>query len=307
MAKSIIIIDDSESVRQQIVRTLEEVALFDRILQAEDGIQAFKLLLAEEIDLIICDLEMPRMDGGKLLNMIAAQEKLRDIPVIMLTGHEDREIKIKLLGQGASDYVTKPFDDGELVARIKVQLKIKSLQDDLKRSNELLKLLSDTDPLTHLFNRRYLMEMLGKELRRADRKGTLLSLILLDLDHFKRVNDIYGHQAGDRVLVAVAKLAAEGLRGYDFAARYGGEEFIIVLPETIHDNALLIAERTRLRIEQQTFGGQLKDLKTTASMGVATYPTDGSKSLEALIKAADEALYRAKTAGRNRVVSMYRK
>jgi len=304
--KSILIIDDSESIRGQIAQELQGIGLFERIMQAGDGIEAFKLLLATPIDLIICDLEMPRIDGFKLLAMISGREELRDIPVIMLTGHGDREMKIKLLGQGASDYVTKPFDAGELIARVKVQLKIKSLQDELKRSNDLLRQLSNTDPLTLLYNRRYMSEMLEKEMQRSERKGNHLSLIMIDIDRFKQVNDQYGHQNGDQVLVTVANLSRVGLRSYDFAARYGGEEFVLILPETAHEDALTIAERLRSRVEKHLFTGALKGLKVTVSMGVATYPTDFIASLADLVREADEAMYRAKTAGRNRVYSMNR-
>lgn len=304
MGKSILIIDDSDTIREQITRTLREVALFDRIHQAGDGIEALKILLAQPVDLILCDLEMPRVDGIKLLGMISGREELRDIPVIMLTGREDRELKIKLLGQGASDYITKPFDAGELVARVKVHLKIKTLQDELKRSNEMLTQLSNTDPLTGLYNRRYMLEMLEKEVKRGDRKRTPISLIMLDIDHFKKVNDLYGHQNGDLVLTKVAELAATGLRIYDFTARYGGEEFVISLPETCHSDALMIAERIRSRIELHSFSGPLSKLKATASMGVATYPSETITSIDDLFRKADEALYRAKAAGRNRVVSM---
>jgi len=307
MDKAVLIIDDSDTVREQIARTLDEASLFDRIHQAGDGIEAFKLLLATPIDLVLCDLEMPRMDGIKLLGMIAGREELRSIPVIMLTGREDRELKIRLLGQGASDYVTKPFDPGELVARVKVHLKIKSLQDELKQSNERLKQLSNTDPLTHLHNRRYMMEMLAREIRRAERKGTHLSLIMMDIDHFKKVNDQYGHQSGDAVLQALAKLAAMGLRNYDCAARYGGEEFVLVLPETTHDDAMTMAERIRERIQAHSFTGQIRSLKATISIGVATYPAPFISSIDDLIREADEALYRAKAAGRNRVFSMNRR
>jgi diguanylate cyclase (GGDEF)-like protein len=307
MGKNILIIDDSETIREQIVRTLEEVALFERIHQAGDGIEAFKILLEKKIDLVLCDLEMPRLDGTKLLGMIATREELRDIPVIMLTGREDRESKIKLLGQGASDYITKPFDAGELVARVKVHLKIKSLQDELKQSNEMLKQLSNTDPLTQLYNRRYMMGMLEKERQRAVRKGTRLSLVILDIDHFKQVNDRYGHLQGDQVLVAVAKLAAISMRAYDITARYGGEEFVVVMPETAHADALTVAERLRLRIQAHAFTGPLKGLKTTVSIGVATFGEDATaiSTIEDLIREADEALYRAKAGGRNRVVSMH--
>jgi len=304
MSKNVLIIDDSDNVRAQIAQELQNAALFERIYQAGDGIEALKLLLQTPIDLILCDLEMPRIDGFKLLGMIAARKELRDIPVIMLTGHDDSELKIKLLGQGASDYVTKPFNPGELIARVKVHIKIKNLQDELKKSNERLKQLSDTDPLTLIYNRRYMMNMLEKEAQRAERKGTHLSLIMIDIDHFKHVNDKYGHQNGDQVLVSLAQLSQEGLRSYDFIARYGGEEFVLTLPETAHEDALMIAERLRTRIHSHSYSGALKGLITTASMGVATYPTDFITSLPDLIREADDAMYRAKAAGRNRVFSM---
>jgi diguanylate cyclase (GGDEF)-like protein len=307
MGHTILIIDDSDKVREQIILILESVSIFDKVYEAKDGIEAFKLLLSKEIDLILCDLEMPRIDGFKLLSMINSREELRDIPVIMLTGREDMELKIRGLEQGACDYVTKPFDPGELIARVKAQLKIKMLQDELKKSNEMLRLLSNTDPLTHLYNRRYMMEVLEKEFQRAERNRTLLSLVLMDIDHFKKVNDIYGHQNGDLVLITVAKLAKIGLRNYDFAARYGGEEFVLTLPETGHEDALRVAERLRERIQQHRFNGPLAELQTTLSLGVATFPADSVASVAELIREADEALYRAKGWGRNRVVSMRQK
>jgi diguanylate cyclase (GGDEF)-like protein len=307
ISKSILIIDESENVRVQIARELQGAALCDRILHAGDGIEAFKLLLNTPIDLILCDLEMPRIDGFKLLGMITANEQLRDIPVIMLTGHGDRNLKVKLLGHGASDYVTKPFDAGELIARVKVHLKIKSLLDELKKSNDRLLLLSHTDPLTLIFNRRYMMDMLEKEMQRAIRTGSQLSLVMADIDHFKKINDTYGHQNGDLVLVAVADSLRSGLRTYDFAARYGGEEFVLILPETSHEGAMLVAERLRESVQSLDYSGALNGLKTTVSMGVATFPHDSITAIPALIKEADNAMYRAKASGRNRVLAMNRK
>lgn len=307
MQTCILIVDDSDTVREQIIQTLSNVTVFDRFYEAKDGIDAFKLLLSTRIDLILCDLEMPRMDGFKFLAMVNTRAELRNIPVIMLTGREDREMKIKGLEQGACDYVTKPFDPGELIARVKVQLKIKMLQDQLKQSNEMLTQLSNTDPLTQLFNRRYMMDMLNREMQRTIRKGSPLSLVMMDIDHFKQVNDRFGHQNGDLVLVAVASLARKDLRSYDFAARYGGEEFVLTLPETSHEEALHVAERLRLEVEKQAFSGDLRELRTTISMGVATCPAPGITSADELIKEADDALYRAKEGGRNRVVSMHQK
>jgi diguanylate cyclase (GGDEF)-like protein len=301
--KSLLIIDDSEITRAQIKRELMGGSLFDRIYEASDGMEAFKILLGHQIDLILCDLVMPRIDGIKFLGMINGNEHLRDIPVIMLTGRGEREMKISLLGMGASDYVTKPFDAGELIARVKVHLKIKSLQDELKQSNGLLKQLSNTDPLTLLYNRRYLMETLDREILRSVRKRAQLSIVMIDIDHFKKINDTYGHQNGDQVLVAVADTFRTSLRVYDIPARYGGEEFVLSLPDTPHEDAVMVAERLRKTIETLEFSGELTGLKTTVSMGVATYPDNATNSAPELIKAADEALYRAKNAGRNRVIS----
>jgi len=304
MTSSVLIIDDSDNVRELIIRTLREVALFDQYHQARDGIEGIKSLISEKVDLIICDLEMPRMDGFKFMSMVNCRQELRDIPIIMLTGREDREMKIKGLEQGACDYVTKPFDAGELVARVKVQLKIKALQDELKKSNELLKELSNTDPLTHLNNRRYLEKALNSELLRAERTGDCISLVMLDIDHFKKINDTYGHQNGDLVLSAIAEATQTHLRCYDIAARYGGEEFVLVLPGTSLAGGEEVAERLREEVEALSFSSPLDKLSVTISLGVALFPSPLVDDFESLIRQADEALYRAKQKGRNRVETM---
>jgi len=221
--------------------------------------------------------------------------------VIMLTGREDRELKIKGLEQGASDYITKPFDAEELVARVKVHLKIKNLQDDLKRTNELLLELSNTDHLTGLFNRRYLMDALAKEVQRSMRKGGNLSLIILDIDHFKKVNDQYGHLQGDLVLQKVAQLLQKELRNYDIAARYGGEEFIAVLPDAALEEAVFVANRMRTSVQSTKFSGELSQTSLTISLGVAQFSKESCTTEDEFIKRADDALYRAKANGRNRV------
>jgi diguanylate cyclase (GGDEF)-like protein len=213
----------------------------------------------------------------------------------------DRDLKIKGLQQGASDYITKPFDPEELVARVKVHLKIKNLQDDLKRTNELLLELSNTDHLTGLFNRRYLMEALEKEVQRSVRKGGNLSLIMLDIDHFKQVNDTYGHLQGDIVLQKVSVQLQKELRSYDVAARYGGEEFIAVLPDATIKEAAFVADRVRMSIQKAKFSGALSKLSLTVSLGVALFSPESNTSVDGFIKLADDALYRAKSGGRNRV------
>lgn len=301
MFSSVLIIDDSVTVREQIIRTLESFGLFSRYYEAEDGLDGFKKLLSAPVDIVLCDLEMPRIDGFKFLSMLKARPDLQDVPVIILTGMNDRERKIKGLEQGASDYITKPFDPEELVARVKVHLKIKKLQDELKNSNELLLELSNTDHLTKLFNRRYMMEALAKEVQRSIRNGGELSLIILDIDHFKKVNDCFGHQQGDVVLQTVALLLKKELRGYDCAARYGGEEFVAILPDSSLDEAVAVADRIRLAVQGAKFSGELAKLSLTISLGVASFSSESSHTVDDFIKLADDALYRAKGNGRNRV------
>ncbi|MCE1225822.1 MAG: diguanylate cyclase [Geobacteraceae bacterium] len=302
MADSVLIIDDSEAVREKIIKTLESRDLFSRFYQAEDGLEGFKKLLASPVDIILCDLEMPRMDGFKFLGMMKGRSEVSDTPVIILTGNDDRELKIKGLEQGACDFITKPFDPEELVARMRVHLKIKHLQDDLKRSNELLLELSNTDHLTGLFNRRFLMEALDKEVQRARRKDGQVALLLLDIDHFKRVNDTHGHLQGDVVLQKVALHIQKELRSYDIAARYGGEEFVAVLPDTSLKEAFNVADRIRLSVQGMRFAGSLANERVTVSLGVALFPSPCFDDIDGLLRAADEALYQAKERGRNRVI-----
>ncbi|GFO59414.1 diguanylate cyclase response regulator [Geomonas silvestris] len=304
MSTTVLVIDDSATIREQVIRTLKEVGLFENYLEARDGLEGFKTLIDSKADLVICDVDMPRMDGFKFLQLVESRPELLGVPIIMLTGMMDFDSKIRGLEQGASDYLTKPFDVGELVARVKVQLKIKSLQDELKKANELLKRLTNIDHLTNLFNRRYLAEILDGEFFRARRNKEELSLIIFDIDYFKKVNDTFGHQNGDIVLSAVAQLAQRQLRAYDSAARYGGEEFVLVIPGTGLSGAVMAAERLRQAVLEHSFPAPMEDLTVTISLGVATYPSPTVDSVDSLFRRADEALYRAKQNGRNRVEVM---
>ena len=304
MERTLLIIDDSASIRHQVCETITKAQLFRNVLQASDGVEGFKLLVSNHVDVILCDIEMPGIDGLKFLALLQSREDLRDIPAIMLTSHTDVATKVRGLESGASDYITKPFEPQELMARLKVHLQLKTLQDELRRSNRLLMELSQTDPLTRLCNRRSLTEMLENEMHRCQRNLTPCALIMCDIDHFKRVNDDYGHQTGDKVLVAVADLLRDHLRPYDLAARYGGEEFCLVLPETNLARAAEIAERVRKRIEGHEFANNLAPLNLTISLGVASISEAGDKSPNELIRLADDALYLAKNNGRNRVETM---
>ncbi|HLO25957.1 MAG TPA: diguanylate cyclase [Geobacteraceae bacterium] len=304
MASNLLIVEDSKVVRAQLLETLRSVHLFDNCYEAGDGIEGLKVLATTPVDLILCDLMMPKMDGFKFLAAIREKEEFQHIPVIVLTDRRESSMKVKALGIGARDYMTKPFDAGELIARIMVQLNIKSLQDEMRKTNELLKELSITDHLTHLYNRRYMMEELEMEFHRALRKKGDLCLVLIDVDHFKLVNDTYGHQNGDMVLAAIAEALQVELRRYDLAARYGGEEFAMVLPDTSLKEGCAVAERLRQAVHGITFPPPLENLAVTVSQGIAALPSPRINSADVLIKLADDALYRAKQKGRNRVEMM---
>jgi len=304
MGNAILIIDDTKSERQQILDTLHNTDLFSDYFEAGNGLEGLKILLNKKVDIILCDVEMPGMDGFKFLAMVNARKELQDIPVLLLTSHDEMATKVKALEQGASDYLTKPFSPEELLARVKVHLKLKTLQDNLKKKNMLLQKLAQTDPLTELQNRRHMMTTLEAEFDRSSRVGSPFALLLIDLDHFKQVNDTYGHQLGDKVLQSTAWEIQAALRQYDSAARFGGEEFALLLPETTLNGANLVAERLRQGIHDIEFTGPLCELRISVSIGVAVMPHENINTISDLIRLADDALYTAKRNGRNRVESV---
>jgi two-component system cell cycle response regulator len=304
MATNILIVEDSKVVRAQLLDTLRSVDLFDNYYEAGNGLEGLKILATTPIDFVLCDLMMPRMDGFQFLAAVRKKEEFLHIPVIILSERGESKTKVKGLGIGARDYITKPFDPAELIARIMVQLNIKSLQDEMRKTNELLKEISITDHLTHLYNRRYMMDELAMEFHRSSRKKGDLCLVLIDVDHFKLVNDTYGHQNGDMVLAAIAETIQVELRRYDLAARYGGEEFAMVLPDATLHQGCTVAERLRQTVLDITFPPPMENLAVTVSQGIAALPSPRINSVDALIKAADDALYRAKQNGRNRIETM---
>lgn len=298
---TILVIDDSETHRGEIRAAVEAAGLFDRVLEAVDGLKGLRLLLAEPVDLVLCDLEMPGLDGEKLLRVKGQSPGGGNIPFLFLTANTDIARRARLLEDGASDAITKPFHPADLVARLGLHLKIKRLQDELMVKNATLARLSTVDALTGLRSRRYAMEFLAVEFLRVRRYHTPLTLIMADLDHFKRVNDSYGHPAGDAVLRGVSDLLLSAIRATDVAARYGGEEVLVVLPQNDAEGAFTLAERWRAAVENNAFvapDGRL--ISVTLSIGVAEYDR-GCETPEDLMAAADRALYVAKQAGRNRV------
>jgi diguanylate cyclase (GGDEF)-like protein len=302
---NILVIDDQDSIRKKIKSVLHKADLIEFYFEAKSGLDGIKMLMDKKVDLVICDVVMPEFDGYKFLISKSTKREFDEIPVIMLTSEEDMEKKIKGFEHGASDYLTKPFDEGELIARVKAHLKIKHLQDELKEKNALLQELSGTDDLTKLANRRRFMEQFANEFARAKRYKTELSFLILDLDFFKQVNDTHGHLAGDSVLVQIAKVMKESVRSSDLVGRYGGEEFGLLLPETGSKGCRVYAERIRKRIEDTRFEAAGKLIHVTVSGGISSYPEIAAESVDELWRSADQALYRAKQNGRNRIESAH--
>ena len=299
----VLVVDDARTNRQFVGDLILQRGLGDECVYAEDGLVAFKALRSAPIDLVVCDLDMPRCDGLKFLRLKATDAAFANIPVIVVTGAEDVTRKVQALTTGASDYVVKPFEPNELAARIGVHLKLRKLQAELLSANTELQRLTQIDPLTEVANRRHLSERLDEEYLRARRYERPMSLGMLDIDYFKKLNDNYGHPAGDHALIEVAKIIKFTVRRHDFVARYGGEEFVMLLPETPADRALLAFERVRSNIEAAEIMYEGKRLPVTVSLGVASCPHQLLTKGQDLIMLADTALYDAKRSGRNRVVA----
>ena len=297
---SILVIDDSETHRAEIRGSVESSGLFDRVLEAADGLRGLKLLLAEPVDMVICDLEMPGLDGEKLLGVKRATPALAGVPFLFLTASTDVERRARLLEGGACDAIAKPFHPAELLARIRLHLKVKQLQDELLEKNASLARLSTVDALTGLRTRRYVHDLLSVEFLRARRYQTGLAVMMADLDHFKQVNDRYGHPAGDAVLRGVSDTLLHSLRATDCAGRWGGEELLVILPHNDAEGAATLAERWRGRVAAERFeASEGKRIPVTVSIGVAQYGS-GFEEPAALVAAADRALYVAKQKGRDR-------
>jgi len=298
---TILVIDDSETHRAEIRGVLQSVSRSLVVLEAEDGLAGLSVLLREPVDLVICDLEMPKLDGEKLLGMRESSPGGAHIPFLFLSASTSLERRTRLLQAGASDAMAKPFHPPELLARVQLHLKIKRLQDELMLKNATLERLSTVDSLTGLRTRRFIDESLRVEFLRAHRYGTTLALVMIDLDDFKRVNDEHGHVVGDAVLRRVGEIVREMVRSTDVAGRYGGEEMILIMPQNTTRGAAVLAERVREAIASATFETTLgAKLTVTASFGVAEYQSD-LEDPEDLVERADVALYAAKTAGRNQV------
>jgi len=252
-----------------------------------------------DIDLAIVSLDFANDGGLRVASGLRALDRTRRTPILALVEPEERALVAKSLELGVTDYLLKPIDQNELAARARTQIKRKWFQDRLHASYHRTVAMAATDELTGLFNRRYMLSHLENVLRRSAGTGRPVSVMMIDLDYFKAVNDTHGHQVGDRVLAEVARRIGQSVRGVDLAARYGGEEFMVVMPDTDMAGAQVVAERLRQSIAHRPIDVGTAKIDMTVSVGLAAdEPTIGA---EALIKKADEALYKAKKGGRNRI------
>ncbi len=306
-ADSILVVDDQEDNVELLRARLAARGYVVRT--AVDGQQALDSVRENPPDLILLDVMMPRMSGIEVVRRIKNDKDLPFIAVIMQTALESTESRVKGLDAGADDYITKPINFAELEARVRSMLRIKRLQEDLEsrereleEMNDRLRRVSQTDGLTGLDNRRYLEERLHEMFEHSLRLHEPLSVVMCDIDHFKSVNDTYGHLAGDAILRQFADLIKEQAREIDRVGRYGGEEFLIILPGTVLDAAVTFAERVREQIETHEFVYEEERIRRTVSCGVAAWPHPLVSSRDQLIRSADDALYVAKERGRDRVV-----
>jgi diguanylate cyclase (GGDEF)-like protein len=301
----VLIAEDENISRMVLAKALAHHGY--EVLQAHDGLEAWDIFQKEKEDIYIAilDWQMPKMDGIELCQKIKYASLSHYVYVIFLTGKKDIDSIVEGLETGADDYLPKPFDRRELLSRLKVGLRLIEFEKALREANEKLHALAITDGLTGISNRRAIFERLRSEISRAVRENSPFCLIMLDIDHFKKVNDTYGHGAGDKVLVEIVNRIKSELRPHDDIGRYGGEEFLVGISKTDSKTSRVIAEKLRTCICKRPFQIEDRKIDVSLSLGVVDFmpsrDNDINDLLEAMIKAADIALYKAKEAGRNRV------
>jgi two-component system cell cycle response regulator len=297
--EAILVAEDSGVVRAVLRKHLEEQGY--AVTEAEDGEAALAACRAGAPDAVLLDVEMPGLDGHQVLLAMKSDPGLTDIPVVFLTGRTETADVVEGLALGAHDYLRKPFEASELIARVSAAVRVKALQDELRRRNAALDAISRTDPLTAIPNRRHVEEQLRALVSAADRHHRDLAALMCDIDHFKRVNDTVGHAGGDAVLRAFTSRVQHLLREEDVCGRWGGEEFLVLLPDTDLDGALALGERVCKHVAAEPLPvGDDQFLAVTVSIGCAA--ADGADP-EDLVQRADRALYAAKEAGRNRALA----
>jgi len=300
----ILIAEDDPVSRMLLEKTLVKAGY--EVTTVTNGREALESFSKKFFPIVLTDWMMPQMDGLQLCREIRKNVSTGYVFIFILTARDAIDDMVAGLEAGADDYLTKPFKHAELIARLKTAKRVLELEKSLKDANEEITILSITDPLTGCYNRTFMDKEFPKEIKRAIRYKHPISLVMVDIDHFKRVNDTYGHQAGDEVLKEFVRSINRSTRcDVDWVARYGGEEFLVVFPETDFKMAEALAERLRRAISQKTIQIQEEEIRITASFGVSGFTSSHSLkeiSYETMISLADKSLYQAKDDGRNRVI-----
>jgi diguanylate cyclase (GGDEF)-like protein len=294
----VLIADDSPTMRRLLYSTLKEWG-YD-VVEAHDGEQALTILSEDDPPPIaVLDWVMPKITGPELCRQVRSRKSRTYTYILLLTSKAQHQDLIEGMGAGADDYIVKPFDRPEMEVRLRAGRRIVDLQTELMQMQEALREQATRDSLTHCWNRFSLFDILAREIQRGHREKQPLGVVMLDLDHFKRVNDTHGHVCGDEVLKQLVKRMEASMRAYDTIGRYGGEEFICVLPGCGEECLKGYAERMRLAVEASPVEWMDQHVKITSSFGAVAGIPQAGLTPDELIRMADEALYRAKREGRN--------
>jgi len=294
----ILIAEDDAVSRRVLLKTLQKWE--HEVVACSDETQAWKSLqAADSPQLAILDWMMPEMDGLEICKEVRKRAAEPYVYILLLTARSQREDLIAGMEAGADDYLTKPFDAQELRVKLFAGKRVLDLQSELIAAREALRLQAMYDPLTHLRNRGAILEALTQEMARSFRDGKPVGVLMADVDHFKRVNDTFGHQVGDGVLREIVARMRSSIRPYDVAGRYGGEEFLIILPGCDTSTAAAVADRLRAAIEEFPFDLGERKLPITCSLGVASCSDMPEAKIDCIMGLADDALYQAKSGGRN--------
>lgn len=310
ISKKVLIIDNDINLSKTLSEQLTNAGF--KAFYANDFFSGFDILNSIKIDLIILDDSIKSQSGQKMLLSIKQNVLFSDLPIIVISYSTQIKPKVFALISGANDYIIKPYDFDELLARVKIQCKIIDIQhklivqnDELNKTNLLNQKLAMTDDLTGIYNKRYFSSRIKNEIIHSKRYNEPLSLLIMDIDHFKNINDTYGHMVGDIVLKEVSALILNCLRESDIFSRYGGEEFIAILPNTTLEGSKTLAERVRQKVESACIKTTEHNISVTISIGITRYIPTNKKSIQHeinnTIKNADIALYKAKSDGRNTI------
>lgn len=297
---TIVVADDDRIARDLLAGILRSHGFL--VETVPDGQVAVERVARGGVDLVLLDILMPRLSGLEACRLLKGMTSDMFLPVVLVTVKTDTASRVEGLKIGADDYVCKPFDESELIARVEAMLRIKKLNDHVVKARAKLEQLSVHDDLTGLYNYRYLHTRLSEEFKRAERYHDPLACIVIDIDHLQGMNEQSGRALGDGVIKAVAESVRRSVREVDVVARFGGDEFLVVLPSTHFAGSVIVAERIWREVSERAFMAELgKTLRATLSIGVALYPSRDIRTKDALLRGADSALHQAKRDGGNRI------